>query len=67
LSVASVDFGSSEGKIFFCAPVDETDLIEFAKENEKIKWDEERGIIVAQLEKQIGALVLSSKQLVKMQ
>lgn len=65
LSVASVDFGSTEGKIFSAAPVNETDLIALAKENEKVAWDKERGSIVAQLEKQVGGLVLSSKPFAK--
>ncbi|MBI3482042.1 MAG: ATP-dependent helicase HrpB, partial [Bacteroidetes bacterium] len=67
LSVASVDFGSNEGKIFSAAPLDETDLTKLAKENQKVEWDSDRGIIVAQTEKQIGTLTLSSKPLSKVE
>lgn len=65
LAVASVDLGNNEGKIFSAAPVDETDLIPLAKENEKVRWDSGRGAIVASIEKQIGALTLSSKTIGK--
>jgi ATP-dependent helicase HrpB len=65
LSVASVDFGSNEGKIFTAAPLDETDISALAKETEKVEWESERGMIVARIEKQIGALALSSKPLTK--
>ncbi len=65
LSVASVDFSSNEGKIFSAAPLDESDISSLAKEIEKVEWDSERGIIVARIEKQIGALSLSSKPLTK--
>ncbi|MBS1950816.1 MAG: ATP-dependent helicase HrpB [Cytophagales bacterium] len=65
LAVASVDLGNNEGKIFSAAPVDETDLISLAKENENVRWDSGRGAIVASIEKQIGALTLSSKTIGK--
>jgi len=63
LSVASVDLGSNEGKIFLAAPVNEKDLLLLTKENILVKWDNERGAIVATTEKQIGVLTLSSKTL----
>jgi len=65
LSVASVDFGSNEGKIFTAAPLDETDISALAKETEKVEWDSYRGMIVARVERQIGALTLSSRSLTK--
>jgi len=61
LAVATVDVGTGEGKIFSAAPLDEDDIVIRAKENEIVKWDQERGAIVASIEKQIGALVLSAK------
>ncbi len=67
LSVASVDFGSNEGKIFSAAPLNETDLTSLAKEIQKVEWDSDRGIIVARAEKQIGALALTSKPLSKIE
>jgi len=65
LSIASADLGTNEGKIFSAAPVDGDDLASLAKEKERVAWDSDRGIIVAQSEKQIGAIVLSSKPLMK--
>lgn len=63
LSVASVDSGVNEGKIFSAAPLNENDLISRTNDNQKVMWDHDRGIIVAQLEKQIGAITLSSRPL----
>ncbi len=65
LSVAHLDAGSSEGKIFLAAPLNEKDLLYRAQEVEMVKWDVERGMIVAALEKRIGNTVLSSKPLNK--
>ena len=65
LSVAHLDAGSNEGKIFLAAPLNERDLIHRAKETETIFWDTERGMIVALIEKRIGNTVLSSKPLLK--
>jgi len=67
LSVASVDLGTNEGKIFSAAPVDESDLISLTEEIERINWDSNRGMIVAQTERQIGAIVLSSRPLSKIE
>jgi ATP-dependent helicase HrpB len=63
LSVAHLDAGSGEGKIFLAAPLDENDLIHLAEEKQKVSWDEDRGMIVGSLEKRIGNLVLTSKPL----
>lgn len=65
LAVAHLDAGSTEGKIFLAAPLDETDLQHRATEVETVTWDVTRGMVVAQLEKRIGNTVLSSKLLVK--
>lgn len=61
LSVAHLDAGSGEGKIFLAAALNENDLVHRAKEVETIKWDAERGMISATLEKRIGNTILSSK------
>jgi ATP-dependent helicase HrpB len=65
LSVAQLDAGSNEGKIFLAAPLNERDLIHRAKEIETVYWDAEREMIVALVEKRIGNTVLSSKPLSK--
>ncbi|MBL7870384.1 MAG: ATP-dependent helicase HrpB [Cyclobacteriaceae bacterium] len=65
LSVAHLDAGNNEGKIFLAAPLNEHDLIHRAKETETIFWDAEREMIVALTEKRIGNTVLSSKPLTK--
>jgi len=67
LSVASVDLGANEGKIFSAAPVDVDDLSSLAKEMERVVWDRDRGMIVGQSEKQIGSITLSTKPVTKIE
>ncbi|GHM99255.1 ATP-dependent helicase HrpB [Cytophagales bacterium WSM2-2] len=67
LSVASIDPGNNEGKIFSAAPLDEKDLLPLANEKSVVKWDSERGILVATIEKQIGALTLTTKPVAKIE
>ncbi len=61
LSIAQLDAGSGEGKIFLAAPIDPKQLLSMAKQIESIQWDTEREMIVATSEKRIGNLVLESK------
>lgn len=63
LSVANLDAGSGEGKIFLAAALDEKDLVHLAEEKETFRWDAERGLIVGAMENRIGNVVLSSKPL----
>jgi ATP-dependent helicase HrpB len=65
LAVAQLDAGSGEGKIFLAAPLNEDDLLHRASEIEIVKWDTERGMITANLEKRIGNVVLSTKSVTK--
>ena len=65
LAVAHLDAGSTEGKIFLAAPLDEADLQHRATEVETVTWDATRGMVIAQLEKRIGNTVLSAKPLLK--
>ncbi|MBI3219990.1 MAG: ATP-dependent helicase HrpB [Bacteroidetes bacterium] len=62
LCVAHLDAGSrGEGKIFLAAPIDISDAEEHAEKKESIRWDAERGQIMAAEEKRIGTLVISAK------
>lgn len=62
LCVAHLDAGSrGEGKIFLAAPIDVSDAEAHAVRNESVRWDTERGQILAAEEKRIGTLVISSK------
>ncbi len=63
LALAHLDAGSTEGKIFLAAPLDETDLQHRAIETETVKWDATRGMVVATLEKKIGSTVLAARPL----
>jgi ATP-dependent helicase HrpB len=63
LSVAHLDSGSGEGKIFLAAPLNEKSLEHLAQEQRVVRWDGERRIIVGVNEKRVGSLVLGSKPL----
>lgn len=65
LAIAQLDAGSGEGKIFLAAPLDEADLLHRATEVESVRWDADRGQLVAVQEKRIGNTVLSSKPVTK--
>lgn len=63
LSVAHLDAGGGDGKIFLAAPLKEKDLLQLAHEREVVRWETDRGMIVGNLEKRIGNLVLQSRPL----
>lgn len=63
LSVAQLDAGGSDGKIFLAAPLNAKDLFHLAIEKEKVKWDSDRGMVVGVIEKRIGNLILQSRSL----
>jgi ATP-dependent helicase HrpB len=63
LCVAHLDAGSGEGKIFLAAPLDQAELSRNARETEVVRWDDERGAVVAALEKRVGPLLIESKPL----
>ncbi|MFZ5972065.1 MAG: ATP-dependent helicase HrpB [Bacteroidota bacterium] len=60
LSVAHLDAGGGEGKIFMAAPLQEADLEHLATVHEVVRWDDTRGMVEAVKEKRIGNLVLKS-------
>lgn len=61
LAIAHLDAGMKEGKIFLAAPVDKEYLLARSDEQEVVKWDSERGMIIAQLEHRIGNVTIASK------
>ncbi len=61
LSIAHMDAGSNEGKIFLAAALDPSDLLHLAKERESVGWNDERGMIQAVRETYIGNITLESK------
>jgi ATP-dependent helicase HrpB len=63
LSIAHLDGGLGEGRIFLAAPLSPGDISAHASEREVVKWDDERGMIAATVEEHIGALVLSSRKM----
>lgn len=65
LAIADLDAGVKEGRIFLAAPVDKNYLLKQAKTREVVRWDSERGVIVAQAESRIGNVVLATKPIQK--
>lgn len=63
IAVGHLDAGEGEGKVFLAAPLDEEDLRHLARTQEIVKWDDARGMVVANEEQRIGNLVLASKPL----
>jgi ATP-dependent helicase HrpB len=63
LCAAQLDAGSGEGKIFLAAALHTADLLKLAREQEAIRWDDERNIVIGITEKRVGNLVLESKPL----
>ncbi|WP_333819368.1 ATP-dependent helicase HrpB [Ohtaekwangia sp.] len=61
LCVALLDAGSGEGKIFLAAALQSSDLLSMAREQEVVRWDEERQAVVGVIEKRVGNLVLETK------
>ncbi|HEY0653117.1 MAG TPA: ATP-dependent helicase HrpB [Chryseosolibacter sp.] len=65
IAISSLDAGVGEAKIFSAAPLNYRDLFEQAVEEQVLRWDEERGMVAGTIEKKIGALVLESKPVQK--
>jgi ATP-dependent helicase HrpB len=61
LSIAHLDGGAGEGKIFLAAPILEEDLLEISEQRETVRWDETRQMIAGQIERHVGGLVISQK------
>lgn len=66
IAISSLDAGMGEAKIFSAAPLNYRDLYDHAVEEQTLRWDEERQMVVGALERKIGALVLESKPLHKL-
>jgi ATP-dependent helicase HrpB len=67
ICAAQLDAGSGEGKIFMAAALNIRDLQAHAREANVVKWDEERGLLVATAEKRVGNLILESKPVQKIE
>jgi ATP-dependent helicase HrpB len=61
LAIAQMDAGVSEGKIFLAAPLHADDLLERAEENKIVKWDRETEMVVAQVVRQIGNVIVTAR------
>ncbi len=65
LAIAHLDAGSKEGKIFLAAPIAKEHLLKQSIEQEVVKWDAEREMIVAHTESRIGNVVVANRPIQK--
>lgn len=60
ISIASMN-ANAGGRVFLAAPVSPDELTDHIQERDNISWDKAQGCIVAQRERRIGSLVVSSR------
>lgn len=60
IAIASMN-ATGNGNVFLGAPLEESDLEDFVSEKNNIIWDNKLGTVVAQKERRIGVLTLSSQ------
>lgn len=63
LAVAHADAGIGEGRIYWAAPLNPSLLTDRMQQQVRIRWDENKGILLQQEETMIGSLLVSSKPL----
>jgi ATP-dependent helicase HrpB len=67
LAVAHLDAREGMGKIWMAAPLNPKDLMPMIKTKEVISWDRKKGGLVALTEVRIGAIILGSRPLAKVE
>jgi len=65
LSVAHLDAGSNEGKIFLAAPMTSEHLMQFADMKEVILWDHQKNMLTGRTETYLGNITIDSSPLKK--
>ncbi len=66
LAIGLMDAGLQEGKIYLAAPLDPQDLKGQMQTHAVLHWDRAQGQLVAQTELRLGALLVSSKPMTKL-
>jgi ATP-dependent helicase HrpB len=61
IAISSLDAGMGEAKIFSAAPLNFRDLFSHAVEEQILRWDNARAMVVGTIDRKIGALVLESR------
>ncbi len=67
LAVAHLDAREGMGKIWMAAPLNPKDLMPLVKTKEIVSWDRKKGGLIALTEVRIGAIVLGSRPLAKVE
>lgn len=65
LAVGYMDAGEGTGRIFLASPLNPEDLLSMAHEREVVDWDSRKGMLIAHTETRIGALILKTRPLQK--
>jgi ATP-dependent helicase HrpB len=65
ITIAHLDSGIGEGKIYIAAPIDSSDIQHLMEEKEVLSWDGSKGILIARKEKRIGEIVFQSSPIEK--
>ncbi|HYG37102.1 MAG TPA: ATP-dependent helicase HrpB [Cytophagales bacterium] len=64
LSIAHLDAGKNEGRIFLAAPLNVKDVLHLAYEKEVVSWDSQKGVLIARNERRLGEITLNSTPLI---
>jgi ATP-dependent helicase HrpB len=63
LVVAHLDAGATEGKIFLASPVNPDELSHLFQKKETVRWDSQKGILLAQMELRLGDIIVKTTPL----
>jgi len=65
ITIAHLDSGAGEGKIYIAAPLEASDVEHLLEEKEVLSWDTSKGVLIARKEKRIGEIVFQSSPIDK--
>lgn len=65
LSIAHMDAGKNEGRIFLAAPLNPADVLPLATQKKVISWDSQKGILITRSEKRLGEIIIETTPLEK--
>lgn len=58
LSIAHLDAGSNEGRIFLAAPLNPDHMIDKMEDRRVVRWDSQKGILIGQRETRLGDILV---------
>lgn len=63
LAIAHLDAGTNEGRIYLAAPVLLDDLAHLLHKTETVRWDSQKGVLLAQNELRLGDIIVKTTPL----